>query len=217
MRRLVRRYVTFQQKRQEETGVTEDDVNEIKQKISSLRSEVLDVFRSNGMMTSKNSSFEKDLLVGRKERIKERRILKDFNIELAEDPILEKAKEPYLKDSKRISFRRLTRRGKTSARSNWQWLMAASRAKQSQIGSAKFVRQKSVEAMREEIFGDKGHVDTTSSQVNGKSELPPSTNKKNEVVLNVISIDADSSEPNTLPQVKSEKSPAIKWTHRIGI
>jgi len=49
MRQLVRRYVTAEQKKSEESGVTEDDVNEIKQDISSFRCELIDILKNNGM------------------------------------------------------------------------------------------------------------------------------------------------------------------------
>jgi transient receptor potential cation channel subfamily C protein 4 len=39
MRNLVRRYVTQEQRKAENEGVTEDDVNEIKNDISAFRSE----------------------------------------------------------------------------------------------------------------------------------------------------------------------------------
>ena len=56
MRLLVRRYVTAEQKKSEESGVTEDDVNEIKQDIYTFRFELIDILRSNGMDTSKAAS-----------------------------------------------------------------------------------------------------------------------------------------------------------------
>lgn len=50
MRCLVRRYVTREQRKAEETGlVTEDDVNEIKQDIGSFRYELIDMLKKNGM------------------------------------------------------------------------------------------------------------------------------------------------------------------------
>ncbi len=44
--------MTAEQKKSEEMGVTEDDVNEIKQDISSFRFELIDILRSNGMKTA---------------------------------------------------------------------------------------------------------------------------------------------------------------------
>lgn len=51
MRNLVRRYVTVQQ-RKESSGVTEDDVNEIKQDISAFRCEIVEILKGSGMNTS---------------------------------------------------------------------------------------------------------------------------------------------------------------------
>ena len=52
MRNLVRRYVTQEQRKAESQGVTEDDVNEIKNDISAFRFELIEIMRSSGMNTS---------------------------------------------------------------------------------------------------------------------------------------------------------------------
>lgn len=52
MRNLVRRYVTVQQRKAESQGVTEDDVNEIKQDISAFRCEIVEILKGSGMTTS---------------------------------------------------------------------------------------------------------------------------------------------------------------------
>lgn len=52
MRNLVRRYVTVQQRKAESQGVTEDDVNEIKQDISAFRCEIIEILKGSGMNTS---------------------------------------------------------------------------------------------------------------------------------------------------------------------
>ena len=49
VRMLIRRYVTAEQKKSEESGVTEDDINEVKQDISSFRCELIDILKDNGM------------------------------------------------------------------------------------------------------------------------------------------------------------------------
>jgi transient receptor potential cation channel subfamily C member 4 len=51
MKLLVRRYVTAEQRKRDEFGVTEDDVMEIRQDISTLRFELVDILRNNGMKT----------------------------------------------------------------------------------------------------------------------------------------------------------------------
>lgn len=52
MRNLVRRYVTVEQRKADNQGVTEDDVNEIKQDISSFRYELIEILKNSGMNTS---------------------------------------------------------------------------------------------------------------------------------------------------------------------
>jgi hypothetical protein len=79
MRSLVWRYITAMHRRQEESEVTEDDVNEVKGEISTLRFELLEVFKNNGMDISTASKNTKAAL-GRKMRIWERRLLRDFSV-----------------------------------------------------------------------------------------------------------------------------------------
>ncbi|XP_011315127.1 transient receptor potential-gamma protein isoform X3 [Fopius arisanus] len=77
MRNLVRRYVTVEQRKTEGEGVTEDDVNEIKQDISAFRCELIEILNASGMKTSTSSSTGAG---GKKNRQKERRLMKGFNI-----------------------------------------------------------------------------------------------------------------------------------------
>ncbi|KAI1289381.1 Transient receptor potential-gamma protein [Halotydeus destructor] len=83
MRCLVRRYVIKEQKIAEQTGlVSEDDVNELKHDIASFKFELLHILRNNGMKT--NDKIKGDAAAGRKERIRERRLLRGFSIGLVE-------------------------------------------------------------------------------------------------------------------------------------
>ncbi|KAK2704154.1 transient receptor potential-gamma protein-like isoform X2 [Artemia franciscana] len=78
MRNLVRRYITDEQRKSENQGVTEDDVNEIKQDISAFRCELLEILRGSGVNTSVASGHQGP--GGRKNRHKERRLMKGFNL-----------------------------------------------------------------------------------------------------------------------------------------
>lgn len=98
MRNLVRRYVTVEQRKAESQGVTEDDVNEIKQDISGFRCELVEILKNSGMDTGsasgQGSGILKDSNIisdeygkshfagsgGKKNRQKERRLMKGFNI-----------------------------------------------------------------------------------------------------------------------------------------
>lgn len=59
MKLLVRRFVCEEQRKRDDFGITEDDVMEIRQDISTLRYDLIDIFKQNGMKTprvSKDSS-----------------------------------------------------------------------------------------------------------------------------------------------------------------
>lgn len=58
MRLLIRRYVTAEQRKRDDFGITEDDVIEIRQDISTLRYELIDILRLNGMQTPKTDKQE---------------------------------------------------------------------------------------------------------------------------------------------------------------
>ncbi|XP_067003737.1 transient receptor potential-gamma protein [Anabrus simplex] len=79
MRNLVRRYVTVEQRKAENEGVTEDDVNEIKQDISAFRCELIEILKNSGMNTSTAAGMGTGS-GGKKNRQKERRLMKGFNI-----------------------------------------------------------------------------------------------------------------------------------------
>lgn len=51
VRLLIRRYVTAEQRKRDEFGITEDDVREIRQDISSFRYDLIDILKKNGMRT----------------------------------------------------------------------------------------------------------------------------------------------------------------------
>ena len=51
----MRRYVTQEQRKAENEGVTEDDVNEIKNDISAFRFEMIEIMRASGMNTQSAS------------------------------------------------------------------------------------------------------------------------------------------------------------------
>jgi len=79
MRNLVRRYVTQEQRKAENEGVTEDDVNEIKNDISAFRFELIEIMRASGMNIQSASGPAGP--GGKKNRQKERRLMKGFHIQ----------------------------------------------------------------------------------------------------------------------------------------
>ncbi|KAM7359756.1 transient receptor potential protein-like isoform 2-T2 [Cochliomyia hominivorax] len=83
MKLLIRRYITAEQRRRDDFGITEDDIIEVRQDISSLRFELLDIFTNNKFDVP---DIEKKSAgaAGKKGKILERRILKDFQIGFVE-------------------------------------------------------------------------------------------------------------------------------------
>lgn len=169
MRLLVRRYITNEQRTAErQRGVTEDDCNEIKQDISALRYELIELLGRDKTMTGANAT------VGRKGRQRERRLMKgfDFNFLFMEptasfdDDVydfedLDCSNQQISKSkSSRSRFVRLARglAGKRSRGNNrWKQLIEATRSKVMPFS-------RSSESVNSEPCGD-----------NSKSSTVPST------------------------------------------
>ncbi|GLH08834.1 Transient-receptor-potential-like protein, partial [Gryllus bimaculatus] len=79
IRALVWRYISAMHRHAEENPVTEDDINEVKGEISAMKCEVLEVLQRNGMDVSSADTKEK-MILGKKNRIWERRLMKDFQV-----------------------------------------------------------------------------------------------------------------------------------------
>ncbi|XP_068145669.1 transient-receptor-potential-like protein isoform X1 [Drosophila tropicalis] len=79
MRSLVWRYVAAMHRKFEDNPVTEDDINEVKSEINSMRYEMLEIFENSGLDVSSANKKEKH---SRPRRIKvwERRLMKDFQV-----------------------------------------------------------------------------------------------------------------------------------------
>ncbi|TDG52296.1 hypothetical protein AWZ03_001126 [Drosophila navojoa] len=84
MKLLVRRHVTAEQRRRDDYGITEDDIIEVRQDISSLRFELLEIFTNNKWDVP---DIEKKTQAARstKGKVMERRIMKDFQIGFVEN------------------------------------------------------------------------------------------------------------------------------------
>lgn len=59
MRSLVWRYISAQHRKFEDNPVTEDDINEVKCEISTMRYEMLEIFENSGMDVSSAAKKEK--------------------------------------------------------------------------------------------------------------------------------------------------------------
>lgn len=63
MRSLVWRYVSSKHRKDDESAVTEDDINEVKCDISAMRYEMLEIFERNGMDISSADKKERGMIL----------------------------------------------------------------------------------------------------------------------------------------------------------
>ncbi|PSN38237.1 Transient receptor potential protein [Blattella germanica] len=158
MHLLVRRYVTAETRKRDEFGVTEDDVMEIRQDISTLRYELIDILKNNGMRTPK--LHKDDVQVpGKKNKIMERRLQKGFQIGLVEGIVndaISSNKEPrdvFSKIARAIGRRSSSR----SKKKDWNAMVRKNTTIRDPIGSSNeaFVRQ-SRQSIRRHIISNYG-------------------------------------------------------------
>uniref|UniRef100_A0A1B0BHH4 Transient receptor ion channel domain-containing protein n=1 Tax=Glossina palpalis gambiensis TaxID=67801 RepID=A0A1B0BHH4_9MUSC len=79
LRSLVWRYVAAQHRKFEDNPVTEDDINEVKSEISTMRYEMLEIFENSGMDISSAVKKEKPCRAKRT-KVWERRLMKGFQV-----------------------------------------------------------------------------------------------------------------------------------------
>ncbi|XP_063989103.1 transient receptor potential protein [Diachasmimorpha longicaudata] len=133
MRLLVRRYVTAEQRKRDDFGITEDDVMEIRQDISTLRYELIDILRQNGMRTP---AMEKSEVSGKKGRVMERRLQKDFQIGIVEgivNAVIQSEKEP--KDVFSQLAKAIGRRSSSNTKKDWNAVVRQNTIPTDPIGS----------------------------------------------------------------------------------
>merc|ERR1711874_927484 len=148
MRLLVRRYVTERQRKADEKEVTEDDINEVKQDISTFRYELIDILKNNGM----NTSMADDSDAGggtKKARAMGRRLMKGFNIGMVEG-VLQDIVGGDKKKSKNI-FGNLAKAMKKKKSTDWNAKVSKASLRKDQIGSSKTSLQRSQTSLRRRI------------------------------------------------------------------
>ncbi|CAN7998538.1 unnamed protein product [Ixodes hexagonus] len=157
MRNLVRRYITSEQRKADNQGVTEDDVNEIKQEISSFRYELLEVLKNSGFNTS-GASGQNQGIGGKKGRQRERRLMKGFNIGLIEgsrpsppEINIEEVTSRKSPVSRLARLARLASKKSKVKRGRWGHLVEATRS-----ARAAFSRSRSEETMSSTSSGSSG-------------------------------------------------------------
>ncbi|ERL93960.1 hypothetical protein D910_11246 [Dendroctonus ponderosae] len=157
MKLLVRRYVTAEQRKRDDFGITEDDVMEIRQDISTLRYELIDILRNNGMKTP-TISIEDTQVSGKKGKTMERRLLKDFHIGIVDNIVneiqqnLEEPKNVFGQIAKVIG-RRTTFKSK---KKDWNALVRRNTTASNPIGSAQEAEEsiKKRQSLRKHIISN---------------------------------------------------------------
>lgn len=89
--------------------------------------------------------------MSRKERLRERRLLKDFNIDLVESVMEAFMKDADRKNNKFSLIRRLTTGKRENAKKNWNAIVGAARAKQNPIGKTS-MHSGSIKDLREKVL-----------------------------------------------------------------
>ncbi|XP_062537580.1 transient receptor potential protein [Armigeres subalbatus] len=156
MRLLVRRYVTAEQRKRDDFGITEDDVMEIRQDISTLRYELIDILHQNGMRTP-NVKATDSAIAGKKGRVMERRILKDFQIGFVEGILNETFKNGNEKPADVFSTIAKAIGSRTSAKKkkpeDWNALVRKNTTVRDPIGnSSEMIMRRSRMSLRKQII-----------------------------------------------------------------
>ncbi|XP_071452453.1 transient-receptor-potential-like protein [Hetaerina americana] len=111
MRSLVWRYISSMHRKLDENPVTEDDINEVKGEISTMRYEMLEVFERNGMDVSSADKRKDTTVLGKKMKMWERRLMKDFQVApvVSEDMLEELEATPPANEEPLVKWRRLAK------------------------------------------------------------------------------------------------------------
>ncbi|XP_073998927.1 transient-receptor-potential-like protein [Rhodnius prolixus] len=136
MRSLVWRYISAMQRQADDNPVTEDDVNEIKGEITTMRYELLDVLENNGLDVSSAAKKDKTAALGKKMKVWERRLMKDFHLApvAAEEEMDSLLLEPPADEDMLSKFRRIAKLAVlSSAQQKWGQVVRSA-CKASQIG-----------------------------------------------------------------------------------
>ncbi|XP_014488485.1 PREDICTED: transient receptor potential protein-like isoform X2 [Dinoponera quadriceps] len=152
VRLLIRRYVTAEQRKRDEFGITEDDVREIRQDISSFRYDLIDILKKNGMHTPMLDK-EDSNISGKKGRVMERRLQKDFQIGIVEgimQAVIQSEKEP--KDVFSQIARAIGRKGSGTGKKDWNAVVRQSTITTDPIGSTnEAVQRQSRRSLRRQL------------------------------------------------------------------
>ncbi|KAG8233919.1 hypothetical protein J437_LFUL005124 [Ladona fulva] len=202
MRSLVWRYVSCMHRKCDENPVTEDDINEVKGEINSMRYEMLEVFERNGMDVS-NAERRKEAVLGKKMKMWERRLMKDFQVApvVSEEMLEELEKAPPDNEEPLAKWRRLARIA-VARSSSFKWgQVVRDVCKSSQIGRCSnresFKKQQNLQMAMTEAkkIVEKSVISNGSPRIT-PMPLPDTTGTSIITLLNQIKED-DTSRANT--------------------
>ncbi|GFQ91603.1 transient receptor potential-gamma protein [Trichonephila clavata] len=234
MRNLVRRYVTKEQRNADNQGVTEDDVNEIKQDISAFRFELIEIMKNSGFNTSSaNDQMQGGLAKGtggKKGRQKERRLMKGFDIGVVKQPLSKSSQKSDVEASTKSPRTRWLKlanlaNGKKQAKrpQGAKWPYSERNSRSSKGKNQDSLRSRSMESISSEVTSEAEatHNDTTSSE--SSMSMAASMNGahiqnmgSNEGVTILISDD----ELMKCDRATNTDTPALKWsklTSKLGM
>lgn len=204
MRNLVRRYITKEQRKADNQGVTEDDVNEIKQDISSFRYELIEILKNSGFNTS-SASDPSQGAGGKKNRQKERRLMKGFNIGLVEGSVQTTAESNIPVE--------LTENVRKSPISRF--------AKIARLASGKKAKKDNSTKDRD-AFNRSRSMDSISCQISSEQASTKGETSSESSLSGLGSLDETSEEdsPKRIDQATNTETPALKWsriTRKLGM
>ncbi|XP_064119296.1 transient-receptor-potential-like protein isoform X2 [Macrobrachium nipponense] len=176
MRALIWRYVCALQRRNEERPVNEDDISEVKGDISSLRFELIDLFEANGMDVSMCAKKSRAAL-GRKMRVWERRLMRDFHVSPAmgsESTLKAQDKQESEDESATSKFRRVAKLAASSKPASLATIVSSNKLCASQIGSGDSETKESLQAAMEKARRrmEEGTPDGSPGSSRGCSPFP---------------------------------------------
>ncbi|KAK7079006.1 Short transient receptor putative channel 1 [Halocaridina rubra] len=175
MRALIWRYVCSLQRRNEERPVNEDDISEVKGDISSLRFELIDLFGANGMDVSMCAKKSRAAL-GRKMRIWERRLMRDFHVSpaMGSESSLKETEKTENEESAGSKFRRAAKMAITSKSASFASIVVASKNVSSQIGCGDNETRESLQVAMEKARRkmEEGTPDGSPGSSRGCSPFP---------------------------------------------
>lgn len=204
MRSLIWRYISAMHRRFDDSVVTEDDINEVKSDISTMRYEMLEVFEKNGMDISSAAKKEKAHL-GKRMKVWERRLMKDFHVALVPGEE-EEEKEPSTERGI-VRFRRIAQQV-VHQTSSHKWHEAVRGVTDTQIGRCRnresFRNQQNLQRAMEEAKRLVSRSPAVSRTCSPVEFYDPTTSTLLELLKNITEEVGELSPQNTINTTGSD-------------